>query len=375
MCTIITKNHLIGKNYDSVVNTGMLFTNKRGLIKNAAVFPPDRPLEWVSSYGSITFSQSGKEMPVSGINETGLIVEQATLPSTVYPEYQSKPVASSLEATQYLLDTCSSVGQALEALELINVSKSSWPIHFALIDGEGNRAFVEFLLGEKKVCQGDVLEAAIMDNTEYKKQGCRMELRTVEEAFENLEELRAKTTVWSNVYDLEERKFYLKPEMDSKPIVIELDQFDFSPQSRSQMLDIKAKEVCFKTYTDEANRKLISDFFNHPAISEMMNLHDSEGMIDFIANQSKSYDTINEIMLRFLDGEQIKQLPTKETHKLQVLKYLTSKFEFGKDYAESQVNAMIDNWHTFGDYFILRRELIENGLLKRLPNGSKYWRE
>ena len=82
-----------------------------------------------------------------------------------------------------------------------------------------------------------------------------------------------------------------------------------------------------------------------------------------------------EIVLRFLEGEKIRQLPVKRAHKLLVLKYLASKFEIGIEYTEGQVNAIIDDWHTFGDYFILRRELIDSDLLKRLPNGSKYWRE
>lgn len=92
-------------------------------------------------------------------------------------------------------------------------------------------------------------------------------------------------------------------------------------------------------------------------------------------NQSKKYDITNEIMLRFLEEEKIRQLPVKAARKLLVLKYLASKFEIGKEYTEGQVNTIIDDWHTFGDYFILRRELIDSGLLKRLPNGSKYWRE
>jgi len=93
------------------------------------------------------------------------------------------------------------------------------------------------------------------------------------------------------------------------------------------------------------------------------------------ADQAKSCDTVSEIVLRFLEGERIKQLPAKRVHKLAVLKYLASKFETGKDYTEAQVNVTIDEWHTFEDYFILRRELIDSGLLKRLPNGSNYWRE
>lgn len=89
----------------------------------------------------------------------------------------------------------------------------------------------------------------------------------------------------------------------------------------------------------------------------------------------KSYNRTNEIVLRFLEGDKIRQLPVKSAYRLAVLKYLASKFETGKDYTEAEVNAVIDAWHTFGDYFILRRELIDSGLLKRLPNGSKYWRE
>lgn len=100
-----------------------------------------------------------------------------------------------------------------------------------------------------------------------------------------------------------------------------------------------------------------------------------EEMIDFIADIPENYDRTNKIVVRFLDGERIKQIPAKETHKIYVLKYLASKFDTGREYTEAEVNAVIDAWHTFGDYFILRRELIDSGLMKRLPNGSKYWRE
>lgn len=375
MCTIIAKNHFIGKNFDSIVNTGMLFTNKRGLIKVSAVFPPDRPLEWVSAYGSITFSQSGKEYPASGMNERGLVVEQTTLRSSVYPDYEGKPVAGILEITQYLLDTCGTVKQALNALDRIAAAKTSWPVHFALFDREGNRAVVEYLKGEKKVYRGVTSEAVVLDNTEYLQQGCRLELKTTEAVFDNLEELRVRDTVWSNVYDLKEKRIYIRAGMNSGVVPIELDQLDFSAGSRSLMLNIKDRDFFLQPYSEEANRQLVCEFFRHPVIDEQMKLENREALIDFMANQSKSYDTANEIVLRFLEGERIKQIPVKENHKLYVLKYLASKFETGKAYTESQVNAVIDEWHTFGDYFILRRELIDSRLLRRLPNGSRYWRE
>jgi hypothetical protein len=353
----------------------MIFTNKRGLIKQAAVFPPDRPLEWVSIYGSITFAQSGKEYPVSGVNEAGLIVEQATLPPAQYPEHQGKPLASSLEATQYLLDACGSVEQALDALERFTIAKTSWPVHYMLLDGSGTAAVVEFLEGQKQIHRISSAEGTLLANTLYSTKKPQYDCDSAENMLKELEKYRRPDTVWSNVYDLGSRKLYLKRRQDSETAVIDLDGFDYSIGSQNQMLDIKGGDVGFSPYREEANRELIADFFHHPVISRIMGLADPDAMIGFMAEQSKNYDRTNEIVLRFLEGERIRQLPAKESHKLLLLKYLASRFEIGKEYTEGQVNTIIDGWHTFGDYFILRRELIDSGLLKRLPNGSKYWRE
>ncbi len=78
----------------------------------------------------------------------------------------------------------------------------------------------------------------------------------------------------------------------------------------------------------------------------------------------------------FLDDEgKIKQLPGKMKRKQAILSYLVGKFSCGRDYTEKEVNAVIDNWHTFGDYFLLRRELIDGGYLCRTRDGSRYWKE
>lgn len=83
-----------------------------------------------------------------------------------------------------------------------------------------------------------------------------------------------------------------------------------------------------------------------------------------------------DILERFLDGEgKIKQLPAKKDAKLIVLAYLAEKFAAGRDYTEIEVNAIIDSWHTFGDYFLLRRELIDNGLMERTRDGARYWKQ
>lgn len=78
----------------------------------------------------------------------------------------------------------------------------------------------------------------------------------------------------------------------------------------------------------------------------------------------------------FLDEQgRIKQLPAKGQIKINVLEYLAEKFLFDKDYTEKEVNTIIDSWHTFGDYFLLRRELIDNRLLSRTIDGARYWKD
>ena len=78
----------------------------------------------------------------------------------------------------------------------------------------------------------------------------------------------------------------------------------------------------------------------------------------------------------FLDDEgRIKQLPARGEAKRAVLAYLAEKFSCDRDYTQKEVNAIISNWHTFGDYFLLRRELIDAEFLCRVRDGSRYWKE
>ncbi len=78
---------------------------------------------------------------------------------------------------------------------------------------------------------------------------------------------------------------------------------------------------------------------------------------------------------RFLDGEgKIVKLPKRRDVRDAVLVYLAGKFEPDRIYTEREVNAVCEAWHTFGDYFLLRRELVDHGLLNRERDGSRYWR-
>lgn len=76
----------------------------------------------------------------------------------------------------------------------------------------------------------------------------------------------------------------------------------------------------------------------------------------------------------FLDGQgRVRQIPVPNRTKLPVLAYLSGKFVSGRTYSEKEVNATLTQWHTFDDYFLLRRLLVDYGFLDRTPNGAAYW--
>ncbi len=78
---------------------------------------------------------------------------------------------------------------------------------------------------------------------------------------------------------------------------------------------------------------------------------------------------------KFLDENgRIKRWPKQKEYRLIALEYLAGKFEYNRKYSEKEVNAIIQQWHTFEDYFLLRRELIESKLMLRTRSGSEYWR-
>ncbi|MBS4535238.1 DUF2087 domain-containing protein [Clostridium sp. D2Q-14] len=79
---------------------------------------------------------------------------------------------------------------------------------------------------------------------------------------------------------------------------------------------------------------------------------------------------------KFLDEQgRVTSWPAKRALKIEVLKYIAEKFEEDREYKEKEVNNIIDQWHTFGDYFMLRRGMIDYKFLLRKRDGSMYWRE
>ncbi len=76
---------------------------------------------------------------------------------------------------------------------------------------------------------------------------------------------------------------------------------------------------------------------------------------------------------RFLDSrKRLAVWPSKQADKLLAVEYLASKFDAQTSYSELQVNDIIKAWHTFTDWPLLRREMVDRGLMERDTSGENY---
>jgi len=80
-------------------------------------------------------------------------------------------------------------------------------------------------------------------------------------------------------------------------------------------------------------------------------------------------------MKKFInESDEIVHWPKKPIDKQGVMEWLSKRFEFDKEYSETEINIIIEEYHYFNDIALLRRELISRKFLDRENDGSKYWR-
>lgn len=76
----------------------------------------------------------------------------------------------------------------------------------------------------------------------------------------------------------------------------------------------------------------------------------------------------------FVDEDgRLKQWPTRQKTQRLAIALLATRFEPGRVYNERQVNELLLEWHSFGDWALLRRVLYDWGYLNRERDGSRYW--
>lgn len=165
-----TNNFFLAKNFDFFTGEGIIFINQKNDIKIGPCIPPEKPSQWISKYGSITFNLYGKDLPMSGMNEKGLTIECLWLEDTKYPVPDTRMAVPELGWIQFMLDNCSTIDEVIEADKKIRISNTSFAgIHFIMIDSFGNSAIFEMIDGKTIITKNKDFQPAVIENQVYSK--------------------------------------------------------------------------------------------------------------------------------------------------------------------------------------------------------------
>jgi choloylglycine hydrolase len=309
-CTAFLQNSggapLMGRNLDWNLDEGLLIVNKKGVSKVAMVLDPtEKTAQWVSKYGSVTFNQYGREMPMGGMNEAGLVVESLWLDKTRTPQPDGRP--GLISWPQYQIDNCRTVAEVVATDAKIRISPTMpMPLHYFVCDREGNAAVIEFLDG-KLVCHtGDKLPHKLITNntceeslaylgqhesfggTKPIKQGswdsldrfaiAADRIRTykpdakqspVQYAFDTLAAVRqGDATKWTIVYDIKKLEIHYKTDRTAETRTVQLAGLDFSDKTPVRILSINTSHFgvlnpYFSDYDTDVNKWVIYYSFRH----------------------------------------------------------------------------------------------------------------
>ena len=288
---------VFGRNYDYGFGDGAVLVNPRGMEKRSLV--EAGAAHWTSRFGSLTFNQYGRDNPMGGVNERGLVVELMWLDETRYPEPDSRPVVATLEYIQYLLDNYATVEEALEGSQRIRIGTRT-PLHYLVADGTGDVATIEFLNGRRVVHRGEALPYPVLANSTYEKslehlkgrqaQGAAgpdftqgsldrfaraaqrvaalerdKAARLVEQSFAILDEVKqASHTRWQIVYDLPRKSVHWRTHLNGDLRSVRLDTLDFACGS-ARILDIDQGRGDVSTalapYSPQANERMMLTAF------------------------------------------------------------------------------------------------------------------
>ena len=84
-------------------------------------------------------------------------------------------------------------------------------------------------------------------------------------------------------------------------------------------------------------------------------------------------DDARKVLKNYLNADgMLKQIPPAKNRLLIVLNFIVDAFAFDTNYTEKEVNAILRRFHL--DTAALRRYLVDNGLMAREGDGSRYWR-
>lgn len=160
-------NHCVfGANQDNQIDIGLLFVNKRNVLKTA--WDPSTTGEfarWISKYGSVAIVHAGYQMAWAGMNEVGLMISTMALGETQNPPTDERPPLASSFWAQYQLDNHSTIEEVIASDSLVRINDTV--DHYLICDRKGDCATIEFLEGKMVTHAGETLPVKALTNSVY----------------------------------------------------------------------------------------------------------------------------------------------------------------------------------------------------------------
>jgi hypothetical protein len=137
----------------------------------------------------------------------------------------------------------------------------------------------------------------------------------------------------------------------------------------------------------------VRDVFNHLSfLAEVGVIHETDGVYDLDEKAIESFargqfegkrpayeagqeepEDVRKVLKSFLNADgSLKQIPPQGNKLMIVLNFIVDAFAYDTNYTEKEVNTILRRFHV--DTAALRRYLVDNGLMDRESDGTRYWR-
>jgi choloylglycine hydrolase len=257
---------VFGANQDNQIDAGLLFVNKRHVLKTA--WDPSTSGEyarWISRYGSVTIVHAGYQMAWAGMNEAGLMISTMALGETQNPAPDERPPLASPFWAQYQLDNHSTVEEVIASDAQVRIADTV--DHYLVCDRKGDCAIIEFLKGKMVYHTGESLPVKALTNSTYQQAIRAWQQGTLSDnslerfataadrvkafeptsaesaiayAFDTLAEVALDINAWRIVFDPANLRVHFRTNRNPEIRYVDFGKLDFSCRTPVMMLDVHA---------------------------------------------------------------------------------------------------------------------------------------
>ena len=165
------------------------------------------------------------------------------------------------------------------------------------------------------------------------------------------------------------------------------EHLDIQPGSLSELLSKMEDKGLLTRDADETDRRRILIHLSETGQREASTLSHAKEADCFAVLTEEEKETLRVLLQKIVNASgskpdpffdrsgRLTRLPSKRHPRFIALRRMSELFDFGHDYNEKEINEILRAGMAFDDIELVRRELVESGLLRRTADGSRYWRQ